>query len=68
MVNPTNNVHKIKNRVDKNKVLSAKSPAVSKINKVMRKHPFRFNLSGYLLGKSTITQIITQNALAPILV
>ena len=39
-------VHRIKNRVDKDKVLGAKNPVVSK--EVMRKYPFGFNPSGYL--------------------
>ena len=48
MVNPMDKVHKIKNRVDKDKALGAKSPVIFKTNKNIRKYPFGFNPPGYL--------------------
>ena len=43
---PTDRVNKIKNRVDKDKALGAKSPAMFK--EVIKKYPFGFNLFEYL--------------------
>ena len=46
MVNPTDKVHKTKNRVNKDKVLNAKSPLMFK--EIIRKRSSGFNPSGYL--------------------
>ena len=43
--NPTNKVHKIKNRVDKNKPLDTKNPIISK--RAIKKHPFGSYPFGY---------------------
>ena len=43
---PTDKAHKVRNRVDKDKVLNVKKPIVSK--GVVKKYPFGFNPSGYL--------------------
>ena len=46
MKNPINRVHRIKNRVDKDEALGAKSLIMSK--GAIRKRFFGFNPSGYL--------------------
>ena len=47
-------VHRIKNRMDKDEVLNAKSPVMFK--EVIRKYPLGSNPSGYSQGKGFITQ------------
>ena len=46
---PTDKAYKVKNRVNKNKVLSAKKPIIFK--RIIKKYPLGFNPSRYLQGK-----------------
>ena len=43
---PTDKAHKVRNRVDEDKALSAKKPIISK--GIVKKYPLRFNPSRYL--------------------
>ena len=54
-MNLVDKVHKTKNRVDKDKVLSVKNPAMFKTRKITNKYPFDSNPSGYLQGGGIIT-------------
>ena len=46
---PTDKAYRVKNRINKNKVLSVKKLIMSK--GIIKKRPFGFNPSGYLKGK-----------------
>ena len=50
---PTDKAHKVKNRLNKNKALSAKKLIMSK--GIIKKYPFGSNPSGYLQSKGSKT-------------
>ena len=51
---PTDRAHRVRNRVGKDKILSAKKLIISK--EIIKKHPLGFNLSGYSQGKGFKTK------------
>ena len=58
---PTDKAHKVRNRMDKDKVLSVKKPITFK--RIIKKRPLGFNPSGYLQSEGFKTLTLYYSAL-----